>query len=173
MTDRQDKRDQFETTPNKTSAKRYLPLLVIALVAAAAAGWFLLAPGGGTGSHHLVTAQGDGTLRFPAAEFNDGKARFYRYQGDGGTVDFFLVRSRDGVLRAAYDTCDVCYKERQGYRQEGAEMVCNTCDQRFRTELVNVVKGGCNPVPLQRREINGEVVIAVGDVLKGRGYFGG
>ena len=31
-------------------------------------------------------------------------------------------------------------------------MVCLNCDQRFPTDKVNVVKGGCNPAPLKRSQ---------------------
>ena len=171
MSDREQKRAQFDTrkTPGR---KLLLPLLALVVVAAAAGFAWLLLPGQMTGPG-LVEAGSDGTVRFAKAEFADGKARFYRYQGQHGAIDFFLVQSRDGVIRAAFDSCDVCYKELKGYRQEGAEMICNNCDQRFKTNLVNVVKGGCNPAPLERRQVGDEVVIAAAAIEKGAGYFAG
>ncbi|MDH3870419.1 MAG: DUF2318 domain-containing protein, partial [Desulfuromonadales bacterium] len=86
-------------------------------------------------------------------------------------VDFFVVRSHDGVIRSAFDTCDVCYKARKGYRQEGNEMVCNNCDQRFRTDKINEIKGGCNPAPLQRQLIGETLVLSTSDIEKGAWYF--
>jgi uncharacterized membrane protein len=74
-------------------------------------------------------------------------------------------------MRAAFDACDVCYREKKGYRQEGMFMVCNNCDQRFRTDLVNEVKGGCNPAPLERRVEGNEIVIRTADIAKGGWYF--
>ena len=29
-------------------------------------------------------------------------------------------------------------------------MVCNNCGQRFPSNLINEVRGGCNPSPLER-----------------------
>jgi uncharacterized membrane protein len=121
----------------------------------------------------VVTAGADGKIRFAAADFNDGKARFYRLKAQSGPIDFFVVRSHDGVIRSAFDTCDVCYKSLKGYRQEGDDMVCNNCDQRFKTDMVNVVKGGCNPAPLQRQQVGETIVIVVNDIENGAWYFKG
>ena len=63
------------------------------------------------------------------------------------------------------------FTKRKGYRQEGNDMVCNNCEQHFRTDLVNVVKGGCNPAPLRRQQVGETVVIAVNDIERGAGYF--
>lgn len=171
MSDREQKRAQFDNQKT-TGRKLLLPVLALLVLAAAAGFAWLLLPGQMKGPN-LVEAAGDGTIRFTKAEFADGKARFYRYQGQQGAIDFFLVQSRDGVIRAAFDSCDVCYKELKGYRQEGVEMVCNNCDQRFKTNLVNVVKGGCNPAPLERQQVGNDVVIAAADIEKGAGYFHG
>ncbi len=84
-----------------------------------------------------------------------------------------MVKSHDGVIRSAFDTCDVCYKALKGYRQEGNEMVCNNCDMRFKTDKINVVKGGCNPAPLQRQKAGDKIVIAAADIEKGGWYFKG
>jgi uncharacterized membrane protein len=75
------------------------------------------------------------------------------------------------VIRSAFDTCDVCYKARKGYRQEGNDMVCNNCDQRFRTDKINEIKGGCNPAPLQRQLIGETLVLSTSDIEKGAWYF--
>jgi uncharacterized membrane protein len=169
MSERQAKREQFNQKPS--SVKRLLiPLVVLVLAVVAVGGWFVF--GQKTlGGHETVQAGQDGKLHFAAAEFADGKARFYRFEGSSGSIDFFLVRSQDGVIRTAFDTCDVCYRERKGYRQEGNDMVCNNCDQHFRTDLVNVVKGGCNPAPLKREQVGATVVIAASDIERGIGYF--
>ena len=169
MSERQAKREQFNTEKS-TGRKLLIPAAVLALVAVAAAGWFLFGQQS-LGGHALIKAGQDDTVRFAATDFSDGKARFYRFQGQSGPIDFFVVRSQDGVIRAAFDTCDVCYRERKGYRQEGNDMVCNNCGQHFRTDLVNVVKGGCNPAPLKRQMASDKLVIAVNDIEQGAGYF--
>ncbi|MFC1578449.1 Fe-S-containing protein, partial [Thermodesulfobacteriota bacterium] len=37
--------------------------------------------------------------------------------------------------------------------------------------LVNEVKGGCNPAPLNRSVQNGKLIIQVKDILDGKQYF--
>jgi uncharacterized membrane protein len=175
---RERKRAKFSAVPQR----RRLPLPLLAVVAAggllvlAAA---LLWPRAGdaadaplpvdTGSAAVAAA--DGTLRFPVSTFDDGQARFYTYDADGVTIEYFVLKSSDGVVRAAFNACDVCYGARLGYRQEGDEMVCNNCGQRFPSVLINEVRGGCNPAPLERAVEGDELVIRVADVLAGIGYF--
>jgi uncharacterized membrane protein len=166
MDKRQDKRAQFEQ--GGSNKRPFLVVAVLVLLGAGIGAWLLLSPAGG--SFEQVTAE-NGQVTVAAADLADGQARFYRYAGRGGGVEFFLVKSADGVIRAAFDTCDVCYKARKGYRQEGNFMVCNNCNQQFRTDLVNEIKGGCNPAPLARRMENGQVVIATSDLASGRRYF--
>ena len=171
MSEREAKREQFN---EKSSAgkKLLIPIVVLMLAVIVAGGWFLFGQQSlALGGHEMVQASQDGKIRFAAADFTDGKAKFYRFNGRSGPVDFFVVRSLDGVIRTAFDTCDVCYRERKGYRQEGNDMVCNNCDQHFRTDLVNVVKGGCNPAPLRRQQMGGDVVLAANDIEQGAGYF--
>ena len=85
-------------------------------------------------------------------DINDGKAHHYQVKASDGTlVTFFVLQSMDGVIRAAVDACDVCYRSGKGYVQEGQNMVCQNCGRRFAAYRINEVKGGCNPAPLERR----------------------
>ena len=92
--------------------------------------------------------------------FDDGRARFYSYTtGAGQAIRFFVMKSADGVVRAAMDACTVCYRQRLGYRQEGDQMVCNKCGQAFASNRINEVTGGCNPIPLDREVIGNQVIV--------------
>jgi len=118
-----------------------------------------------------VTGQGDG-VRLPLSTFDDGQAGFYTYQADDGTtIQFFAAKSSDGVVRTAFDACDVCYPAHKGFHQEGAEMVCNNCGRRFPIAMVGQVSGGCNPAPLAATSDGSDVVIEANSVLAGVGYF--
>jgi hypothetical protein len=113
----------------------------------------------------LVLADASGELRFPAASLADGKARFFSATlPNGKPINFFLIKSSDGVIRAAIDACDVCYSARKGYHQEGDVMVCNNCGQRFPSAKINEVKGGCNPAPLTRTVQGDTVVVKLSDL---------
>jgi uncharacterized membrane protein len=109
---------------------------------------------------------------YPEKTFENGTARFYEYKTeDGITIKYFIIKSSDGVIRAAFDACDVCWREGKGYFQKGDFMVCRNCGQRFASVRVNEVKGGCNPGPLAREIKDGNVVIKAGDLLEGKRYF--
>lgn len=111
-------------------------------------------------------------LALPVAAFADGRARFYRYiTATGRDVRFFVMRSSDGVVRAAFDSCDVCFRERLGYRQAGDTMICNNCGQTFPSRSINVLQGGCNPAPIARTVQGGHVVLRAAALEEGAQYF--
>jgi uncharacterized membrane protein len=101
-----------------------------------------------------------------------GKARFYDYKtASGKTVRFFAMKSSDGVYRAALDACDVCFAAKKGYRQEGDDMVCNNCGNHFHSAQVNEVKGGCNPVGLERKVEGDRLNVSAKELEAGASYF--
>ena len=107
----------------------------------------------------------NGQLEIPIAGVSDGKAHHFQVKADDGTmVTFFVLKSADGVLRAAIDACDVCYRSGLGYYQEGDNMVCKNCGQKFASNKINVIKGGCNPAPLNRTVVGDKLVIQMRDI---------
>jgi uncharacterized membrane protein len=111
-------------------------------------------------------------VSFPVQAFADGTAQYFQYPvGNGITVRFFILRSSDGIVRAAYDACDVCWREGKGYYQDGDFMVCRNCGQRFASVKVNEIKGGCNPAPLNRTIVGDKLVIKIADIIQGSQYF--
>jgi uncharacterized membrane protein len=169
-----EKRAQFTQPP--ASRWRLTPGVAIAatafLLAAALASTFVRggAPAGFVSSSAVQATAGE-DLAFPLSTFDDGQARFYTYSTAGRTVRFFVMKSADGVVRAAFDACDVCYREKRGYRQDGDVMVCNNCEQTFPSTGINVLQGGCNPVPIDRTVANGQVVLRADSLAQGAAYF--
>jgi uncharacterized membrane protein len=108
---------------------------------------------------------------FPTTLFEDGRARHFEYAGAENTIRYFILKSSDGVLRAAFDACDVCWPAGKGYYQDGDYMVCRNCGRRFSSVRVNEVKGGCNPAPLNRKLENDKLIIQIEDIEKGSRYF--
>ncbi len=115
----------------------------------------------------------DGFVTYAASDFNNGKAHHYLYADKtlGLTIKYFILKSTDGVIRSAFDACDVCWPAGKGYYQEGTHMVCKNCGRRFESVNINVVKGGCNPAPLNHTLKNDTVIINVDDIKKGKSYF--
>jgi uncharacterized membrane protein len=132
-------------------------------------GTFLfLAPSG----QRLSLAAQDIEVTYPVKTFQNGKAQFYQYKtNDGITIKYFILKSSDGVIRAAFDACDVCWPEGKGYFQKDDYMVCKNCGRRFASDRVNVITGGCNPGALKREVVGDKLVIQAKDILEGRKYF--
>jgi len=122
----------------------------------------------------------------PISNINDGKAHYYKHESPAGrTIRFFVLKSSDNIFRTAFDACDVCFREKKGYRQEGDNMVCNNCGMKFESTKINEISGGCNPAPLDRHiedanynEVglkswteDGYLVIRKSDIENGAGYF--
>ena len=111
-------------------------------------------------------------VAYPVKDFQNGNARFYSYPaGNGVTIKYFVLKSSDGVIRAAFNACDVCFQEGKGYVQKGDFMVCNNCGRRFASVRINEVQGGCNPAPLTREIRGDKVILQVKDILEGKQYF--
>ena len=176
---REEKRGRF----SQPAGQRKLPILLFvipgAVLLALAAVVVLWQPWarseraplpGGSEPTVALAAQSN-VIKLPLSTFEDGLAHFYSYNIGGTLVEFFVLKSSDGVVRAAFNACDVCYPAHKGYRQEGDEMVCNNCGRRFPSRLINEVSGGCNPVPLTRTVEGSDLVIRVDDLAAGIGYF--
>ena len=168
MDKREEKKKQF-TKLEKGSGKAIWIVVAVACVGAVLAFVFGLTPVS-SDSGRFVKAS-NGKLSIAVADVSDGKAHYYSYDADGKPVNFFLLKSKDGVIRAALDACDVCYKSLKGYRQEADNMVCNNCNQKFASDQINVVKGGCNPAPLTREVVDGQVVLLEHELRAGLAYF--
>lgn len=118
----------------KTLCSGLVLLVIFAAVAAFA---------GGT-----VTPAGD--LRIPKKEVTP-TAKFYQYRDGGVLIEVLALRAPDGTVRTAFNTCQVCYASGRGfYTQKGDVLVCNNCGNRFLASQVELIKGGCNPVPITR-----------------------
>ncbi|MBC8249461.1 MAG: DUF2318 domain-containing protein [Anaerolineales bacterium] len=124
----------------------------------------------GHASYPQAVAEDD-VVRLPLATFDDYQAHYYTYMHENRPIEFFILKSKDGIVRAAFNACDVCFEAKKGYTQDGDVMVCNNCGRRFPANQINVVQGGCNPSPLQRTVEGDSLVIQVEDIVEGLRYF--
>jgi uncharacterized membrane protein len=151
-------------------------LLVVAFAALAAVFTMSVSAHAASAWNFTVPTQevrpADGVFVFPVASFQDGKAKHFEYKpSPDQRIRFFVVKSTDGVIRAAFDACEVCWKAKKGYVQQGNDMICINCGLKFRTDKVNEVTGGCNPSALKRTVQGANVVISQQDVMSGLRYF--
>lgn len=156
--------------------KSRLPLiLVLSAVVIAGTGVYLMLNSVGSNAVSVETKVSaetiDDQVSYPASLFADGRARHFELKHANLTIRYFILKSSDGVIRAAFDACDVCWPSGKGYYQDDDVMVCRNCGRRFASVLVNEVQGGCNPAPLKRSLQGEQVVILAQDILEGKQYF--
>ena len=180
---REAKRAQFAQAPEGRSNNNTVKILVLVALALVGLGaYVVMGSGGGERATAVAPAPAKGggaaatkaaaeDVSVPLSELS-GKARFYEYKAASGkTVRFFAMRSSDGVYRAALDACDVCFHAKKGYSQEGEDMVCNNCGMHFHSAKINEVKGGCNPVGLERKVEGDRLIVGAKELEAGVSYF--
>lgn len=124
----------------------------------------------GRATNGVASATGD--IVIPISDVASGQAKYFRYVASNRTaMRFFVIKSSDGVYRAALDACDVCYQHKRGYQQMGDDMVCRQCGRHFPSKLVNEVTGGCNPVAVARTIAGSNVLIRAADLETLNTYF--
>lgn len=95
-----------------------------------------------------ATINENGDAIIPIAEISE-TATFYSYDELDTKIEFLAVKASDGTIRTAFNTCQVCYASGRGYyKQEGNVLKCQNCGNTFSMDQIEIVKGGCNPVPI-------------------------
>lgn len=94
-----------------------------------------------------VIAEGE-SLKIAASGITTD-ASFFPIEVDGTRMEVIAVRDKEGNIRTAFNTCQICYGSGRGYYvQQGNVLVCQNCGNRFTTEQVEIKSGGCNPWPI-------------------------
>lgn len=76
-------------------------------------------------------------------------ASFFPYESNGTYMEIIAVRANDDTVRTALNTCQVCYSSGRGYYEQlGDKLICKNCGNQFTIDQIEVIKGGCNPVPI-------------------------
>ena len=89
-------------------------------------------------------------LKILKSEITD-EAKFYPYKAGDTYMEVFAVKASDGSIRTALNTCQVCFDSGRGYyKQQGNKVVCQNCGNVFGVDDIEVIKGGCNPVPVMQ-----------------------
>lgn len=110
----------------------------------------LIVKGSIGGSSKAVSASGD--LNIPKSEITE-TAKFYPYNANGTKLEILAVKASDGSIRTAFNTCQVCNgSPRAYYKQQGDVLVCQNCGNRFKMDMVEQQRGGCNPIPIMKDE---------------------
>ncbi len=110
----------------------------------------------------------DEDLKILKSEISE-KVGFYPYNADGTYMEVLALKAADGSIRTALNTCQICFNSGKGYyKQEGDKLVCQNCGNKFGVEDVEIVRGGCNPVPIMQeyKTDDGEYIIINKDFLE-------
>lgn len=76
-------------------------------------------------------------------------ATFIPFESNGTYMEIIAIEANDGSIRTALNTCQVCYNSGRGYYEQlGDVLICNNCGNQFTIDQIELVKGGCNPVPI-------------------------
>jgi len=161
-----------EEKKERRASKKYILLFVIIAIFTIAGGGYYLRNGKKAESFDTLSKTSATTEQYtiPLQSISE-EAKYFKTVVSGVPVRFFVMKSSDGIIRSAFDACDTCAYTMKGYHQEGDNMVCNNCGQMFPSEKINIVKGGCNPAPLDNRVEGNEVRIRVADIMAGVSYF--
>jgi hypothetical protein len=91
-------------------------------------------------------------LKFTKADITE-KASFFPYEKANNYMEVIAIKASDGSIRTALNTCQVCYDSGRGYyEQVGDTLVCQNCGNVFGVDDIEVIKGGCNPIPILETE---------------------
>ncbi|HYE81721.1 MAG TPA: DUF2318 domain-containing protein [Clostridia bacterium] len=116
----------------------------------------------------------DEDLKILKSEISE-KAKFYPYKSGDTYMEVLAVKAADGSIRTALNTCQICFDSGQGYyKQEGNTLVCQNCGNVFGVDDVEVVRGGCNPVPVlqENKTDDGEYIVVKKEFLSdSKGLF--
>lgn len=88
-------------------------------------------------------------------------ATYANYVVDDVTIQFILVRGSDGVVRIAFNTCQVCNPSPNAYFvQKGDYFECQNSGAKFHIDDLGIISGGCNPTPvIKKTETENKIII--------------
>ena len=122
-----------------------------------------------------TTGAASGDLVMLKSEISE-TVKFYPYKIGKTNMEVLTVKASDGTIRTAFNTCQVCYSSGQGYyKQQGSELICQNCGNRFKLDQVEKIKGGCNPVPITKENKTDDgtnITISQAFMEENKGLFG-
>lgn len=116
----------------------------------------------------LVSQNENGDLLIPVKDVSK-TATFYKVKVEDTDMEVFAIKASDGSIRTAFNTCQVCYDSGRGYyEQSGDALVCQNCGNQFSANDVELVRGGCNPVPITEdyKQVDSDNITISAEFLK-------
>jgi uncharacterized membrane protein len=107
-------------------------------------------------------------VRIPVADLADGDLHRYSVATPAGRTRFFLIQRPGLSPGVVLDACEICGDN--GYYKEKANVICRNCGAAIYIPSIGL-QGGCNPIPLEHKVENGEVLIPLEALAKGARIF--
>jgi uncharacterized membrane protein len=149
-----------------------IAIAAVVLLAIGGAAWLKFFKGEDQPEHEAIQPVSE-QVEIATAKLSDGKVHFFSTQADGVTVKYMAAKDRDGVLRTAFNACDVCYAQKKGYSDLGDSVKCLNCGKTFPIKDLGVTNkaGGCEPGYLAHSKTGTGIAIKLSDLEKGVRYF--
>jgi hypothetical protein len=149
--------------------KKHVLYLAAGLLAVLIIAFAVIKGTAGTGAKAgAAAAQNGGDLKIAKSRITS-TATFIPYKSGNTAMEIVAVKAPDGTIRTAFNTCQVCYNSGRGYYvQQGDQLVCQNCGNRFRISQVEKEKNGCNPVPIldENKTDDGQTITVQESFLK-------
>lgn len=119
-------------------------------------------------SGDVQVIQSGESLVIPIDEVTE-TVQFYPIEVDGTEMEVIAVKDSSGNIRTAFNTCQICFSSGRGYYvQDGDQIVCQNCGNRFSVDQIEVEVGGCNPYPIfdENKTVTDESILISYDFLK-------
>lgn len=114
-----------------------------------------------SGGFETAELDADGNVVIDESSISEN-ATYINYDADGTTVQLLAVKASDGTVRVVFNTCQVCNPSPYAYFvQDGNYFICQNCGNAFAADTVGIVRGGCNPTPVDGlSDESGKITIA-------------
>ena len=172
---REQKKEQFSQTSRRSSNVMLAAVIIGLLIVI---GYLIVSRVGQNPAIPTVNARtiqvavDAAEIRIPLSEINTAQAKFFDAMLPNNTsTRFFVLKTPDGMYRAALDACEVCFDAHMGYHQEGNFMVCNKCGRRFPINSIGYGTSGCHPMVLKTTVDGDELRISTSELTNGSQYF--
>lgn len=121
-----------------------------------------------------TTGTASADLKILKREVSD-TVKYYPYKAGKTNMEVLAVKASDGMIKTAFNTCQICYDSGRGYyMQQGDVLICQNCGNRFQIDQIEVVKGGCNPVPITKEnkiEDDSYIIISQAFMEENKDFF--
>ena len=101
--------------------------------------------------------------------------KFYPIKIGKTNMEILALKASDGTIRTAFNTCQVCNGSPYAYyKQEGDSIVCQNCGNQFSLDMIEQVRGGCNPIPIgkeDKTEDENNITLSGDYILKNKDLF--